>query len=401
MITPEQAAEMAPVLQGVLRGYITEIDKGPDPRLVKCDGYIDAASGRSRSFTGKSVYVTYLFGTMLKHDSCGDPGTRTIAAKLREADKDPDVVGHIIVAESGGGAANSVAELADAITACEKPVVALVDGIAASACIYAISYCDKILASHDMDMVGCIGTLIELSGYPKFHKDSDGYVTARIYADASTEKNGDYEAALEGNFNVIREQRLNPVNDRFLADIRANRPAVTDEQLTGRTFFAKDVIGTLIDGIGSFEDAVQAVLELAADEDPEPDSNSQTMEKNTYPNLQAIPALSEQVFDGEGCTTLQPNQLSDVEAALAELATLREQNTTLTSQLEEANQTIAQRDARINELQTSLDAAIERAENPAPENPAPSAQPESEGEGAEPAQDFESALAECVKFINK
>ena len=401
MITPEQAAAMAPVLQGVINGFITEIEKGPSPMKIGCDKFIQAPAGQANPYADKSIYVTYLTGTMLKYDSCGDPGTRTIGEGLRQADADPDVIGHIIVADSGGGSSDSVPELSDAIRACSKPVVGFIDGTAASACIYALSYCDRIIAHQPKDRVGCIGTLVQLSGYPKFHKESDGYVSARIYADAATEKNADYEAALEGNFQVIREQTLNPLNEQFVSDVRANRPGVTEDQLTGRTYFAEDVVGTLIDAIGPMADAVQAVADLAAAQQTEQNpSTMETNHNNSYPHLMAIPALAEQVFDqNDGSSTLQAVQLEAVEAILAQTASLRESNATLTADLEAARSTIAERDARITELENSLAAAIERAENPAPEQPAPSGTPENEG-GLKPAEDFDEALASCQEFLN-
>ncbi len=400
MITPDQAAAMAPILHGVINGYITEIEKGPAAAKISCDSLLPAPQGKANPYASKSIYVTYLTGTMLKYDSCGDPGTRSIGNALRQADADPEVIGHIIVADSGGGSSDSVPELADAIRACSKPVVGFIDGTAASACFYALSYCDRIIAHQPKDRVGCIGTLVQLSGYPKFHKENDGYVSARIYADAATEKNADYEAALEGNFQVIREQTLNPLNEQFTSDVRANRPAVRDDQLTGRTYFAEDVVGTLIDAIGPMSDAAQAVADLAA---AQIDQNSSAMEtqNNNYPNLMAMPALAELVFDqNDGTVTLQAVQLQAVEAALAEAASLREANATLTTERDAARQTITERDARITELETSLAAAIKRAENPAPEQPAPSGTPENGGT-VKTAEDFNEALTACQEFLNR
>ncbi len=400
MITPDQAAAMAPILQGVINGYITEIEKGPAAAKISCADLIPAPQGKANPYASKSIYVTYLTGTMLKYDSCGDLGTRSIGEGLKAADAEPDVIGHIIVADSGGGSSDSVPELADAIKACTKPVVGFIDGTAASACIYALSYCDRIIAHQPKDRVGCIGTLIQLSGYPKFHKDSDGYVSARIYADAATEKNADYEAALEGNFQVIREQTLNPLNEQFTSDIRANRPNVREDQLTGRTYFAEDAVGTLIDAIGPMADAAQAVADLAA---AQLDQNSSAMEtqNNNYPNLMALPGLTELAVDqSDGTVTLQGVQLQAVETALAEAARLREANATLTTERDAARQTITERDTRITELETSLAAAIERAENPAPKQPAPSGTPENEG-GLKPAESFDEALASCQEFLNR
>ena len=407
MITPEQAAAMAPILQGVINGYITEFDPAPQPYLARVGEMIGAPAGAANPSADKSVYITHLSGTMMKYDSCGDRGTRTIAKGLLEADRNPDVVGHIILADSGGGSTDSVPEISDAIRACKKPVVALVDGVAASACYYAISYCSRIIAHNEMDRVGCIGTLIQLSGYPKFRKDNDGYVSARIYADAASEKNADYEAALEGNFQVIKEQTLNPINDRFRADVRSNRPSVLEDQLAGRTYFAKDVVGTMVDSIGTLADAVAAVMELAAEPEPEPEqqeqpaiSNSRNMEQKHYPTLEAMPAFAELVIAEDGTTTLQPVQLEAVEAVLAREASQQSTIDGLQQQLNDANAQLAARDQRIDELQSSLAAAQQRLDNPEPENPEVKNNPENAG-SVNIAEDWDGALAICNKFLGK
>lgn len=404
MITPEQAAIMAPVLKGVLQGTIKEFEKAStDPYMVKCADFMPAPIGKANPYADKSIYVTSLAGTMMKYDNCGDPGTRTIGNGLLEADRNPEVIGHIIVADSGGGNADSVQEIARAVNACTKPVVAFVDGIAASACLYAISYCKQIIAHDDMDSVGSIGTLIQLSGYKKF-VEADGYVIARVYADEATEKNAGYEAALEGNFKVIKEQRLNPLNDRFISDIKANRPNIGDEHTTGRIFYAKDVVGTLIDSIGSFESAVQAVMDLAAEQlegETQTNTNTNSNMKNLYPTLLALALMQEQVFEADGSTVLQPDQLEQIEAALAAAAnasSLQASVDELTRQLNEARETISARDARITELQGSLDAAMERLENPAPAGVQVDHHPEA-GEAIKPAESFDDALTVCQEFL--
>ena len=405
MITPEQASVMAPILQGVINGYITEFEPAAEPYLARVGDLIGAPAGAANPDADKSIYITQLAGTMMKYDYCGDRGTRTIAAGLRDADRNQDVIGHIIVADSGGGSTDSVAEIADAIRACTKPVVALVDGTAASACYYAISYCSRILAHQEMDRVGCIGTLIQLSGYPKFRKENDGYVSARIYADAATEKNADYEAALEGNFQVIKEQTLNPINERFRSDVRENRPAVLEDQLAGRTYFAKDVVGTMIDAIGTMGDAVAAVMELAAAAQQQPDEqhanpNSSIMNPNQYPTLEAMPAFEGLVIDADGTTTLQPSQLQAVETVLAREAAQQETINGLQAQLDEANAQLQNREQRISELEASLTAAQQRLENPDPQNPEVHENPEAAG-SVESAEDWDEALAICNKFLGK
>ena len=400
MITPDMAATMAPVLKGVLSGYITEFEKSAEPRKVSCSELMEAAGSQAGSFSGKSIFVTALSGTLLKYDSCGAPGTTTIARQLLEADADPDVIGHIIMAESGGGASNAVPEIAEAIQACQKPVVAWIDGIAASACIYAVSYCDRILAHREDDIVGSVGTLIEISDMPKYHRDpNSGMITARIYADAAVDKNAAFEKALEGQFDII-------INEKFRADMQANRPNLTEEHLTGKVFPAKAAIGTFIDAIGTMGDAAAAVMELAEQRNPQK-TNSQNSMKEKFPLLLAIAALANLVFAEDGSATLQASQFEALEEALkngnglqATIDELRQQLADAQAAQTERDNTIAARDARITELEASLEAAIARAENPNPDDL--QVHHEGEGEqGAKPSTTFEEALAACNDFNNK
>ena len=413
MIHPQQAAAMLPIVHGILAGNLIEFDgsEKQEPRKVSCADYWAGDKKQVNPYTDKSVYVTYLDGTMTKYGTCSSYGTREIAQELLQADKDPEVIGHIIVADSGGGSADSVPELADAIKQLTKPIVSFVDGMAASACIYAISYTQQIIAHQPTDQVGCIGTMITVSGYPKVRRDSDGYVQVRIYADQSSEKNADYEAALEGNTQIIREEVLNPLSEIFINDMKANRPAATDDQLTGKTYFAKDVVGTLIDRIGTFDDAIQAVIDLAEQQE---NQNSSQMAK--YPKLEAIPELSEQVYDQDGSTILQECQLEAIEQALnspraeetdlqSQINNLRTEHaaevTGLQEQIQERNDIIKQRDSRISELEAALSAAIERNDGEGHAVVKTEADPSFQVDGAAPAKNFTEAQQACREFLNR
>ena len=416
MITPEQAAIMMPVLKGILAGNIIEASsKAEEPFLMDLQGKRNTLSKGSSDdgSSEKYVYVTYLQGTMLKHDGeCGEPGTRTIGQGLLQADQDPDIIGHIIVAESGGGACNSVPELADAIKQCSKPVVTYIDGIAGSACMYAISYSDHIMAHKPMDEVGCIGVMVQLTGLPKYHKDQEtGEIYARIYASQSQEKNLDYEAALEGDAKLIREESLDPLCEQFINDIKANRPAVTEEQLHGKLFFAKDVVGSLIDSIGTFEDAIAKVNELSHIR------NQTTTQMAKYAKLESIAELAEQHYEEDGSTILQECQLQAIEQALttprAEENELRSQMdslkadhkkevTGLKQTIAEKEGQISQKDARISELEAALSAAIAKNNQEDPASVQMPADPANFGsDEAAPAKNFAEAEAVCKEFLNR
>lgn len=413
MIHPQQAAAMLPLVRGILDGNLIDLDKSErkEAKKVSCADFYVGESKQVNPYTDKSVYVTYLDGTMTKYGSCFSYGTREIAQELLEADKDPEIIGHIIVADSGGGAADSVPELAAAIKQLTKPIVSYIDGMAASACIYAISYTQKIIAHHTFDQVGCVGTMITVSGWPKVRHDPDGYMQIRIYADQSSEKNADYEAALEGNTQIIKEDVLNPLCQAFIDDMKANRPSATDDQLTGKTYFAKDVVGTLIDEIGSFEDAVQAVMDLAADQ------NNQTSEKMAkYPKLESIPELEEQAYAEDGSTILQECQLEAIEQALStpraeenelqsQMDTLKAEHAAEVSRLSETitdkNAQIEQQAARISELEAALSASIAKNDQEAPAGVHSEADPAHKVDEFAPAKTYEEAAEACREFLNR
>ena len=268
-----------------------------------------------------------------------------IANNLLDADSQKEIIGHILIINSGGGAANSVPDLAEAIQACQKPVVAYVDGYMCSAAMYVGSYCDHIIAHREEDQVGCIGTMIQLADYPKQVRDSDGMMHIRVYADGADEKNSEYEAALEGNFELIKERVLNPANERFKADIRANRPNVNENQLRGRTYNAKDVTGSLIDAIGNFDSAVAKVLEL---------SNLKITKMDGNQNLQSLPGCQNlEIVDGS--VSLTEEQVVEVDKAIGEGITAKALNETDKKTITEQAKTITDLTAERDELQTKAD----------------------------------------------
>ena len=357
MIDPVTAAAQRQVLYGFLMG----LEFTPENEAIQ--GYVTHKQS-PKVPQGRKINVVNLEGTMLRDDAgCGMVGTRTLASKIREADADPNVIGHILRIDSGGGAANSVPDLADAIQACQKAVVAFVDGFMCSAAMYAGSYCRHIMANREDNRVGCIGTMIQITDYPREAKDSMGQVHLRIYADGSEEKNDEFESALENDFKLVKERILNPANEKFKADIRRNRPATRDDQLKGRTYMAKDAIGTLIDSIGDFGKAVDKVLEF---------SNINIQHMEGLNNLQSLSTCHDlQMVDGS--VSLNKEQLEEIDTAIGtgtanstaiaekdtEIARLQKENGSLKSEKETQATEIAGLKKTITEL------------NSKPQTPAP------------------------------
>lgn len=211
------------------------------------------------------VSIINLNGPITKNGGMSHYGTKEISQELLRFDSLDNIKGHILKIESGGGSVNAIPVMSEAIKSLRKPIVTFVDGMMASAAMYIGSFTPYIIAGNKNDWIGSIGTMIEMAGYPQQSEDkNDGFRNVRIYADKSFNKNKEFEAAINDlNFKPVKDKILNPHNEIFINDMRQNRPNIREIETTGEIFKAGDVIGTLIDAIGTFEDAVNKVLELS------------------------------------------------------------------------------------------------------------------------------------------
>jgi len=342
----------------------------PEEPLSEEDNQPEAEPSRE-----KVINVIPIRGIILKHDQeCGPRGTRTLGNRLLKADEDESVIGHIMIIESGGGQANAPVELTDAMQKCTKPIVVWIDGMACSAAEYIAVYAKEIIASRAMDLVGCIGTMMVWEGRSsKSDANEDGEISVTIYADGSEEKNEEYETAINSfNFKLAKERILNPFNEKFKADVMANRPQVLPEQLKGRTYFACDVVGTLIDSIGDFGTAIDRVLALAnfkattSTEDGAQETNKPQKEMKQFAHLNQVLNVSELIASDEG-VFLNEEQLASVEESLeanqqlvVEAQNATTERDTATASLATAQATIA---AAYNPF-NAIDPTIANAETP-------------------------------------
>lgn len=388
MMEPQTAAANRQVLYGLLMGleFAPEGETAQAAITHKHSKHIPA---------GRQVNLVHLEGTMLRDDAgCGMIGTRTIASLLREADAKEEVIGHILRIDSGGGAANSVPDLAEAIQSCQKPVLAFVDGYMCSAAMYAGSYCTHIMANRDTDRVGCIGTMIQIDDYPKEAKDENGRVHLRIYADGSEEKNDEFESALAGDFKLVKERILNPTNEKFKADIRANRPDVRDDQLKGRTYNAGEVLGTLIDSIGSFDAAVAKVVEL---------SNINITKMEGLEHLQAVPGCADLTMV-DNSTSLNKEQLEAIDTAIGtEKALVQTKDKTIAEQTESINQLTTENASlkKANQTQATEIAGLKATITELTKKPTPPAQAAHNGDPVAEEGDNDNPTEFCENLMKK
>lgn len=184
-------------------------------------------------------------------------GISTLVARMQRADREEDVLGHIMEIDSGGGQASYIETAARAIRALQKPVIAHVCGVAGSAAYYLASAADEIVATESADMFGSVGglmTLVDVRGaYEK-----QGMKLHEIYAPQSTLKNEAYNEAREGEYSLVQEQILRPLAAQFIATVQEFRPALTEEAAyQGRIYTAPQALAIgMIDAIRTREEVI-------------------------------------------------------------------------------------------------------------------------------------------------
>lgn len=210
------------------------------------------------SFSG--VGLINLNGPITVGGGSSSYGMEELSEMMIKMNLDDRIVSFIILTNSGGGSSGAVEIMVDTINEIKKtkPVYGLIKkgGIAASAAFGILSPCNQIFAESKMSTVGSAGTMMQFEGMKANSKDNNGRKYIRLYAPASTEKNKGYEEALNNdNYKILVDQVLKPVNQNFLNMILSNRPILADTNFgNGHTVFAKDAVGTFIDGIKSFDE---------------------------------------------------------------------------------------------------------------------------------------------------
>lgn len=213
------------------------------------------------------VAVIPIHGAIMKDDWCGDFGTRSMANWISEFNGDPAIAGIVLDMDSPGGDGYGMFHLTSQLDRTTKPVVSLVQqGMACSAGYGIVSKTNLILAGSEVDEFGSIGTYVTLADYDAYWK-AKGLPIHKIKATKSTEKNADFEAALEGKYDNLRKNYIDPFNEAFINMVKAARPGMEDKNgvFNGRVLFAPEALKAgMIDSVGhDLNSAVASVRELA------------------------------------------------------------------------------------------------------------------------------------------
>jgi len=212
------------------------------------------------------VGVINIDGAITNSGGDSSYGMLELSSMMIQMSRDSRVKGFIILGNSGDASSMAVETMGEAIDQFRKtkPVYGLIEkgGTAASAMYMILSYTEKIFAQSEMSIVGSNGTMIQFEGIPA-NKEIDGVKYIRLYATKSIKKNEAYEEAINNdNYDIIVNDLLNPLNERANSKTLQNRPQLQGTNFdTGVEVFAKDGVGTYIDGFASFSEVVSMILQ--------------------------------------------------------------------------------------------------------------------------------------------
>ena len=379
---------------------------------------------------------------------------RRLNSIIMEAADVPQVHAHILIVRTPGGMASTLRDYRAAFNYARQrgqKVWFYCDGDVASGGAFAATMSDGIYAFNPDDEIGSLGM------YCAFFTQKDGDKDAvtqetyhEYYATGSEKKNDWYRAAAEGDMSLIAES-VDKDLQQLLANVKADRPQVLDEQLTGKMYRMGDVVGSLIDGFSSLGELAGMALsewrdrngaEVPAktgamaveepneepddddddkpggdDEDDEGENNQHSNNPKTDTNMKSYPKLGkaaglETAFEqqADGYVSLTEEQADMLEANIesatsaneetvqaladeqAKNAELTVQNASQAAEIESLTQQLTEANAKAEEAQASLAAKEEELA---------SAQAAAESAAAEAQAAHETAIAEMQTKLDE
>ena len=237
------------------------------------DGHADAAAGdkpQQRTDKGYTlvdgVAVIPIDGVIAKRMNMfmrfsGGTSSELVARDLHQALADPAVASIVLHIDSPGGTVDGTADLAGAVFDARgrKPIVALSDGLMASAAYWIGSAADKVFTTGETTAVGSIGVVaahLDVSGL----ENRLGLKTTEVYAGKYKRIASNYAPLTDEGRQTIQGQ-VDYLYSVFVGAIAKHRGASEDTVLKdmadGRVFIGSQAIRAgLVDGVASLAQLV-------------------------------------------------------------------------------------------------------------------------------------------------
>lgn len=246
--------------------YPEEYQISEDGKQVRGNWCLDLPADDKYAQTFPFVSVLTVDGPITRNGGYCSYGSIDHRDMMMRAADHPLCRGHVFIINTPGGSAwakNDYALAIDYAHSKGQKVIALVDGLCASAGMYLASLCDERYYMNPKDQIGSIGVMAAFYTLPDGAKAKYSDETYHeIYDPKSFDKNKAYRdiANKDDDKELIKE--LADLGVEFRADVKNACPNASDEHLHGKVFNAEDVKGVLMDGQSSFMGVVQHAFEL-------------------------------------------------------------------------------------------------------------------------------------------
>jgi ClpP class serine protease len=300
-----------------------------------------SSSSAAASSSQQYVAIVNIKGALMKNDQeCGPYGMNTISEKIKSLKADNQCIGMVLSMDTPGGTVDGTLNLGRTIAQFGKPVVAHVDGMAASAGYWIASQADKIYFNSKLDRVGSVGVMFSTVDI-RPHWEKLGVKFHDIVADESPEKNkAIFDLLRKGDDKGIKAQ-MSEIYAEFKSTILSKRE-IADDHLKGGMYSANEAINSkMADGMKSLEECIDEVVEMYDSSN----NNSQTNAK-TNSNMKQFARFNaalgvESLESVDGHIALNQEQITAIEAILEAGATAKSTVDTLTATVSERDATIA------------------------------------------------------------
>jgi len=258
--------------------------------LHQGDGEAISAARAGRAEVGgdaQSIAVISIRGTMTKRGSSMSNAGSTVAIRraVREAVRDPEVIGIMLTIDSPGGTVAGTADLGREVARAnsEKPVFTFCEDLCASAGYWVGSQAERVYANDATALIGSIGTFVGLYDYSAKAAD-DG--VRPVVIKAGRLKGAGFEGTEITEEQVAYWQGIvDETQAQFTAAIQAGRKLsleAAEKLVEGRVWLAPEAKAKrLIDGIQSYQDTFSELSRLALSRQTKPRRSAMTQERTT------------------------------------------------------------------------------------------------------------------------
>ena len=246
--------------------YPEEYQISEDGKQVKGNYQLDYPEEDERAQNFPFVSVLTVDGPITRNGGYCSYGSIDHRDMMMRAADHPLCRGHLFIINTPGGSAwakNDYALAIDYAHSKGQKVIALVDGMCASAGMYIASLCDERYYLNPKDQVGCIGVMAAF--YTLANGSKDKYTDETYheeYDPESFDKNKAYRDIANKNDNKELVKELTELGAEFRADVKKACPNAKDEHLHGKVFNAEDVKGILMDDQSTFMGCVKRCFDL-------------------------------------------------------------------------------------------------------------------------------------------